>query len=87
MSFITSGRKMWLDLIVFDKKELAMDRNYYFQKRGQEFQREIAKELANRHLLEGVKREPLTAAQAKQLVVRLAPAVILMGILVLAFIV
>jgi hypothetical protein len=72
---------------VFDKKEIAMDRNYYFQKRGQEFQREISKELANRHLLEGIKREPLTVAQAKQLVVRLAPAVIVMAVLALAFII
>jgi hypothetical protein len=70
-----------------DTKEIAMDRNFYHQKMAAVHQSEISKELMNRHLLEGVKREPLTATQAKQLVLRLAPAVIVTAILVLAFII
>jgi hypothetical protein len=58
-----------------------MDRNFYNQKRAEEHQREVSQELANRHLLKGVQREPLTRKQAKRLVMRLAPAVIILTIL------
>lgn len=62
-----------------------MDRNFYHQIRAKEFQREISKELANRQLLKGVKREPLTPKRARQLVMRLAP-LILVVVAVLALI-
>lgn len=58
-----------------------MDRNFYNQKRAEEHQREVSQELANRHLLKDVEREPLTAKQARRLVLRLAPAVIVLTIL------
>ncbi len=63
-----------------------MDRNFYQQKLAEEHQREISQELATRNLLRGVKREPLTAKQAKSLVLRVAPAAIIVTVLlVLSF--
>lgn len=62
-----------------------MDRNFYYQNRAKEYQREISRELATRNLLKDGKREPLSANQAKGLVLRVAPAVILMGILLISF--
>ena len=62
-----------------------MDRNFYYQTRSAEHQREISQELATRNLLKGLKREPLTAKQAKGLVLRVAPAVIITAILLVSF--
>lgn len=62
-----------------------MDRNFYYQTRAKEHQREISRELATRNLLKDGQREPLNASQAKGLVLRVAPAVILMGILLISF--
>ena len=62
-----------------------MDRNFYYQNRAAEHQREISQELATRDLLKDGKREPLTATQAKGLVLRIAPAVIIMTILLVSF--
>ena len=58
-----------------------MDKEYYYQKRAQERQREIERELADRHLLRDARHAPLSAKQAKRLVWRLAPAVIVLTIL------
>ena len=58
-----------------------MDKNFYQRKLAEEHQREISKELATRNLLRGAKREPLTAKQAKGLVLRIAPAVIVITVL------
>ena len=63
------------------QKEKTMDRNFYNQKRAEEHQREVSQELANRKLLSGLQREPLTAKQARRLMLRLAPAVIILTIL------
>lgn len=62
-----------------------MDRNFYFQTRTAEHQREISRELATRNLLNSLKRETLTAKQARGLVLRAAPVVILMTILLVTF--
>jgi hypothetical protein len=62
-----------------------MDRNFYYQNRAKEYQREISRELATRSLLKDGKREPLNANQAKGLVLRVAPAVIVMTILLVSF--
>jgi hypothetical protein len=60
-----------------------MDKEYSYQKRAQERQREIEQELANRHLLRDARHAPLSTKQAKRLVLRLAPAVIMLTILLL----
>ena len=60
-----------------------MDRNYYYQKLAEEYQGEISKELATHHLLRDGVHEPLTTQQAKRLVFRIAPAVIVIAILLL----
>lgn len=60
-----------------------MDRNYYHQKMAKEHQREISQELANRHLLKGLKRDPLTMKEAKRLVLRIAPVAIVITLLLL----
>lgn len=60
-----------------------MDRNFYQQKLAEVHQREISQELARRNLLRGIKREPLNAKQAKGLVLRIAPAIIVVTILLL----
>lgn len=62
-----------------------MDRNFYYQNRTAEHQREISQELKTRSLLKGLKREPLTTNQAKGLVLRVAPTVIIMTILLVSF--
>jgi hypothetical protein len=62
-----------------------MDRNFYYQNRAKEHQREISRELATRNLLKNGKREPLNADQAKGLVLRVAPVVIVMTILLVSF--
>ena len=63
-----------------------MDRNFYYQTRSAEHQREISKELAVRSLLKNGQHEPLTVNQAKGLVLRVAPAAIIMVILLVSFI-
>ncbi len=62
-----------------------MDRTFYFQTRTAEHQREISRELATRNLLNHLKRETLTPKHARQLVVRAAPAVVVMAILLVTF--
>jgi len=62
-----------------------MDRNFYQQKLAEQRQREISEELATRNLLKGLKREPLTAKQARGLVLRITPAIIVMTILLLIY--
>ena len=62
-----------------------MDRNYYLQMRAKELQREISKELAVRQMLGEGTRESLTPKRARQLVMRLAP-VILVAVALLALI-
>ena len=64
-----------------------MDRNFYHQKLANAHQLEISKALANQHMLKDLKREPLTGKQAKRLVLRIAPAVIVMAILVVSFLI
>jgi hypothetical protein len=59
-----------------------MDRNFYHHKRAEEHQRELSRELANRHLLEGLKHEPLSRKQAQRLVMRLAFAVIVLSTII-----
>lgn len=58
-----------------------MDKNFYQQKLAEEHQREISKELATHNLLRGTRQEPLTAKQAKGLVLRIAPVVIVITVL------
>ena len=60
-----------------------MDKNYYYQKLAQERQRDLSRELATRTLLKDGKRDPLTVHQAKRLVLRIAPVVIFLTILLL----
>ena len=64
-----------------------MDRNFYQQKLAKERQREISQELATRNLISGVKREPLTAKEAKGLVLRIAPSVIVLTVLLLLYLI
>jgi len=66
---------------MFEAEGDRMDRNFYQQKLATEHQREISKELATRNLLRGVKREPLTTKQVKGLVLRIAPGIIVVTIL------
>lgn len=60
-----------------------MDRDYYYQNRTKEHQGEISQELATRNLQKDLERTPLTANQAKRLVLRIAPVVIVITILIL----
>lgn len=60
-----------------------MDRNFYYQKRAEEHQREVSQELATRHLLDEAYPKPLTRKQARRLVFRVAPAVIFTALLLL----
>ena len=53
------------------EKEKTMDRNFFYQNRAQEYQREISQELANRHLLSGAGDKSLSVKRAKPLVVTL----------------
>lgn len=58
-----------------------MDRNFYYQKRAQEHQREISKQLADDHLLGDGRHEPLSSRQAGRLVLRIGFAVIVLSLL------
>jgi len=60
-----------------------MDRNYYQQKLAQEHQKEVSKELATRYLLKESGHESLTKKQAQRLVLRIAPAAIVVTILII----
>ena len=60
-----------------------MDKEYSFQKRAHERQREIEQELASRHVARDARHAPLSAKQAKGLVWRLAPAVIVLTTLLM----
>ena len=69
-----------------------MDKYFFYQIRERWDKRQISQELADRisqeladgNLLRDVEREDLTAKQAGRLILRLAPAVIVFGILWLA---
>ena len=58
-----------------------MDKSYFYQERAQEHRHEISNELANRNLLKNGKQYPLTAKQARQLVWRVAFAVVTFALL------
>ena len=60
-----------------------MDRNFFYQKRAQEHQREISQELTNRNLLKDGGHTPLTTKQAMRLILRIAFAVIIFSLLAL----
>ena len=66
--------------------EKTMDRNYYYEKMTKQRQREVSQELATRNLLKDGKREPLSAKQAKRLILRTVPAIIIFTLLLLYFI-
>lgn len=53
-----------------------MDRNYYYQKRAGENQREISQELATRHLLSEARSDVVPGNTAKRKVLRVAFALI-----------
>ena len=53
-----------------------MDRNYYYQKRAQEHQREISKELTTHQLLNDANANPLATKRLKQIALRTVPATI-----------
>ena len=53
-----------------------MDRNFYYQKRAQEHQREISKELTTRQLLNDANANPLATKRLKQIALRTVPATI-----------
>jgi len=69
-----------------------MDKYFFYRIRerwdkqeiSQELADRIAQELADGNLLNEIKREQLAAKQARRLVLRLAPAVIVLGIFLLA---
>lgn len=61
-----------------------MDRNFYYHKRAEEHQRDVSRELTNRHMLKSLKHEPLSRKQAQRLVMRLAFAVVVLSA-ILAF--
>jgi len=62
-----------------------MDKNFFYQKRAQEHQREISQELANRHLLNSPKVKSPAARRGKRMVLRIMPAAILFITLVLLY--
>ena len=63
-----------------------MDRNYYYQKRTEEHQREVSQELATRHLLNETGLEPLKAKRLMRFALRLVPvAIVLIVLVVLSF--
>jgi hypothetical protein len=65
------------------EKERAMDRNYYYQDRVREQQREIAELLAADSLRREASHKSPVQHRARRLVLRIAPAVILLTVLVL----
>jgi len=62
-----------------------MDRNFYYQTRAKEHQREIERELANRHLLNEAAGKFLASQHVKQMVLRFGPATIILTLLLLHF--
>jgi len=62
-----------------------MDRNFYYQTRAQEHQREIARELATRHLLDDANGNFSAAQRVKRMALRFAPATIILALLVIHF--
>ena len=62
-----------------------MDRNFYYQTAAQEHQREISRELANQHLLSEADGKSLDAKRVKRMVLRFAPAMIIVTLLVFYF--
>ncbi len=60
-----------------------MNNHYYYQKRAEEHQREISKELATRHLLDDANPKPLTVKPVRRQVFRIAPAAIAIAILLM----
>ena len=62
-----------------------MDRNYYYQKRAQEHQREISQELANRHLLREAGSNTSAIKRVKRIVLRIVPAAIVFITLLLFY--
>jgi len=60
-----------------------MDRNFYYQKRAQEHQREISKELATRNLLKGDRSNLPATKGLKRLVLLGTPTLIALTILFL----
>jgi len=62
-----------------------MDRNFYYQKMAQEHQREISKKLATIHLLQQAEANPPAAKRGKQMISRIAPAMIVIILLWLHF--
>ena len=58
-----------------------MDRNFFHQERAKEHQREISQELKTQALLNEGKHEPLTNKQAKRIVMRLVPIVLVIAAL------
>jgi hypothetical protein len=63
------------------QKENMMDRNFYQTKLAEEHQYEISKELTTRSQLRGAQQEPLTGKQAKVLILRIVPVVIVITVL------
>ena len=67
------------------EKEKTMDRNFFYQNRAQEYQREISQELANRHLLGGAEEKSFSAKRMQPLVltfVRVASAITILMLFV-----
>ena len=58
-----------------------MDRNFYQTKLAEEHQHEISKELTTRSQLRGAQQEPFTGKQAKGLILRIVPVVIVITVL------
>jgi hypothetical protein len=64
-------------------EEKTMDRNFFYQKRAQEHQREVLKELAARHLLGGNEEKDFSEKQVIRLALSLVPVAATIGILLL----
>lgn len=60
-----------------------MNSPYYYQKRAEEHQREISKELAARHLLDEANPKPITVKQVRRLILRMAPGAIVIATLLM----
>jgi len=60
-----------------------MDRNYYYEKMTKQRQREISQDLATRHLLDDPEARALSAKRVKRMVLRFAPAMIIISLLVI----
>jgi hypothetical protein len=60
-----------------------MDRNYWHHQAAREHQAAVSKELATRHLLQDVARQPARSRQVLKVALRISPVAAAIGIFIL----